>query len=331
MFAAIEIGIDLGTSNILVYHPNKGIIFNEPSVMAIEPKTKKILAVGSEAKKMMGKTSKNIGIVYPMKDGVIADYDFTTEILKFIMQKISKKLSFRKPSVIICAPFRSTGVDRRALMDAVKNAGAKKVVIIDEPVAAALGAGMPVDEPVANVIVDIGGGSTEAAIISFGGVVTCHSVRVGGNQLDRDIIHYVRKKYNVLIGEKTAELVKITIGYAPVKYEELMMDVRGRDLVTGLPKTIPLSSYDMQIALKESLQQILNGIKATLENCPAELSGDIVDRGIILTGGGALLNGMQEWISQEIIVPVHIAANPLECVVRGTGPALKFMERKNLI
>lgn len=329
MLSSNEIGIDLGTSNILVFNRSKGIIFNEPSVVAIEPKTKKILAVGIEAKRMVGKTSKSIEVVFPLKNGVIADYDITTEMIKFIMKKISKviPLSFRKPNVVVCAPYGSTGVDKRAILDAVKHSGAKKMMIMEEPVAAAIGAGLPVDEPVANVIVDIGGGSTEVAIISFGGVVTCHSVRTGGTLLDEDIIQYVRKKFNVLIGEKTAEEAKIQIGYALVDHEEVSMDVRGRDLVTGLPRTISLSSYDIQRAIKESLLHILNGIKATLENCPPELSGDIVDRGIILTGGGALLNGMQEWLSKEIIVPVHIAPSPLESVAFGTGQALNFIKQ----
>lgn len=330
MLSATEIGIDLGTSNILVFNRNKGIIFNEPSVVALDPTTNKIFAVGIEAKKMVGKTSKSIDVVSPLKNGVIADYDITTEMMiKFIMNKISKvlSLSFRKPNVVVCAPYGSTGVDKRAILDAVKNSGAKKMMIIEEPVAAAIGAGLPVDEPVANVIVDIGGGCTEVAIISFGGVVACHSVRTGGTLLDEDIIQYIRKKFNVLIGEKTAEKAKIQIGYALVDHEEVCMDVRGRDLVTGLPKTITLTSYDIQKAIRESLMHILNGIKATLENCPPELSGDIVDRGIILTGGGALLNGMQEWLSKEVIVPVHIAPNPLESVALGTGQALRFIKQ----
>lgn len=327
MLATMEIGIDLGTANTLVFQRNKGIIYNEPSVLAIDSKTNRVLAAGNEARQMVGKTSKNIDIIYPLTNGVIADYHAITEFIKIVMSKIFKKYSFRKPSVVIPVPFHATTVDKKAIIEAVKGAGAKKAVIIDEPVAAAVGAGLPVDEPVASVVVDIGAGTTEAAIISFGGVVACHSVRVGGKLLDQDIIQYVRKNNNVLIGERTAEKAKIEIGYALVKHEELMMEVRGRDLVTGLPVTITLSSYDIQQAIKDSLLQILNAIKALLEDSPPELSGDIVDRGIVLTGGGALLNGLHEWIHKEIDVPVHIDANPLESVALGTGSVLKFIER----
>lgn len=329
MINTSEIGIDLGTANILVYSKTKGIILNEPSVVAIDTETKKVLAVGKEAKEMIGKTPGRIIAIRPLKDGVIADYDTTTEMLRQVMRKASKKVGFaiRKPNVVVCTPSGSTSVERRAIQDAVRNAGAKKVHLIEEPVAAAIGAGMPVDEPVANVVVDIGGGSTEVAIISFGGVVACHSIRIGGDRLDDDIIQHVRKEYNVLIGERTAEQIKMEIGYALIDHEELTMDVRGRDLVTGLPKTITLSSYEIRDAMKEALLHILEAIRATLEDSPAELSGDIVDRGVILSGGGALLNGMQGWLSQEIVVPVHLAPNPLESVAVGTGVALKYIDK----
>ncbi|MDZ5473388.1 rod-share determining protein MreBH [Bacillus sp. 31A1R] len=329
MLTSSEIGIDLGTANILVYNKNKGITLNEPSVVAIDTITKKVLAVGHEAKEMIGKTPGSIVAIRPLKDGVIADYDVTTEMLKHILRKAAKKngMAIRKPNVVVCTPSGSTSVDRRAIHDAVRNAGAKKVHLIEEPVAAALGAGLPVDEPVANVIVDIGGGSTEVAIISFGGVVACHSIRIGGDRLDEDIIQYIRKEYNVLVGERTAENIKMEIGYALVDHEKLTMEVRGRDLMTGLPKTITLSSFEIRDAIKESLLHVLEAIRATLEDSPAELSGDIVDRGVILTGGGALLNGMEEWISQEIFVPVHLAPSPLESVAIGTGQALKFIGR----
>ncbi|MGD6842116.1 rod-share determining protein MreBH [Bacillus infantis] len=329
MISTSEIGIDLGTANILVYSKNKGIALNEPSVVAIDTDTRKVLAVGKEAKEMIGKTPGKIVAIRPLKDGVIADYDITTELLRHVMRQASKKLGFaiRKPNVVVCTPSGSTSVERRAIHDAVRNAGAKKVHLIEEPVAAAIGAGLPVDEPVANVIVDIGGGSTEVAIISFGGVVACHSVRIGGDRLDDDIIQYVRKEYNVLIGERTAEQVKMEIGYALIDHEEMKLDIRGRDLVTGLPKTITLTSYEIRDAMKESLLHILEAIRATLEDSPAELSGDIVDRGVILTGGGSLLNGMQDWLSQEIVVPVHLASSPLESVAIGTGKALKFIDK----
>jgi rod shape-determining protein MreB and related proteins len=250
-------------------------------------------------------------------------------MLKQVMKKASKKLGFsiRKPTVVVCTPSGATSVERRAIQDAVRGSGAKSVTLIEEPVAAAIGADLPVGEPVANVIVDIGGGTTEVAIISYGGVVSCNTIRIGGDQMDEDIVQYVRKRYNLLIGERTAELVKIEVGQALIDHEERTMDIRGRDLVTGLPKTIELSSNEIQDALKESLLHILETIRATLENCPPELSGDIVDRGVILTGGGALLNGLQDWLSQEIVVPVHLAPNPLESVAIGTGRSLSVIHK----
>lgn len=329
MISTTEIGIDLGTANVLVYSKNKGIVFNEPSVAAIDIKTNQVLAVGTEAKSMVGKTPSNIVAIRPLKDGVIADFDVTTDMLKQVMKKAGKKLglSIRKPSVVVCTPCGSTSVERRAIHDAVKSFGAKQIHLIEEPVAAAIGADLPVDEPVANVVVDIGGGTTEVAIISFGGVVSAHSVRIGGDKLDESITQYVRKNYNVLIGERTAEQIKMEIGYALVDHKELEMDVRGRNLVDGLPKTITLRSTEIQEALRESLLSILETIRTTLEDCPPELSGDIVDRGVILSGGGALLNGVQEWLSNEIVVPVHIAPSPLESVAIGTGRSLKMIQK----
>ncbi|WP_100330361.1 rod-share determining protein MreBH [Bacillus xiapuensis] len=328
MFGQTEIGIDLGTANLLVYTKDKGIIINEPSVVAIDAETKKVLAIGSEAKEMIGKTPGRIIATRPLKDGVIADFDITTDMLKGIMQKASKILGFtiRKPSVVVCTPSGATTVEKRAIEDAIKSSGAKNVQLIEEPVAAAIGADLPVGEPIANLIVDIGGGTTEVAIISYGGVVSCNSLRLGGDKLDEDIVQYVRKAYNILIGERTAENIKMEIGYALVDHEEKTMDVRGRDLVTGLPKTIEVSSYEIQQALKESLLAILETIRVTLESSPPELSGDIVDRGVVISGGGALLNGMQEWLSNEIIVPVHLAPNPLESVAIGTGRSLHVMK-----
>ncbi|GIN23228.1 MAG TPA: MreB/Mrl family cell shape determining protein [Bacillus bacterium] len=329
MFSSTEIGIDLGTANVLVYTKSKGIILNEPSVVAVNTNTKQVVAFGADAKEMIGKTPANITAVRPLQDGVIADFDITSQMLKHVMKKAGKTLGFtiRKPDVVVCTPSGATSVERRAIHDAVKSCGAKNVHLIEEPVAAAIGADLPVEEPVANVVVDIGGGTTEVAIISYGGVVNCNTVRIGGDLLNDNIIQHVRKSYNLLIGERTAENIKIEIGYALVDHPEKKMDIRGRDLVTGLPKTITLSSYEVQESLKESLLHILEAIRATLENCPAELSGDIVDHGVVLSGGGALLNGMQEWLSEEIIVPVHIAPNPLESVAIGTGRALKFINQ----
>lgn len=329
MFSSTQIGIDLGTANILVYTKNKGMIINEPSVVAIDVHTKQVLAVGEEAKLMVGKTPENIVAIRPLKDGVIADYEVTTEMLKHVMKKASKKLGtpLRKPSVVVSTPSGSTSVERRAISDAVRQCGAKDVQLIEEPVAAAIGADLPVEEPIANVIVDIGGGTTEVAIISFGGIVSCHSIRVGGDQLDDDITQFVRKKSNLLIGYRTAESIKIEIGHALIDHQEVFMDIRGRDLVSGLPKTIQISSYEIQEAIRDSLLSILEVIKVTLEDCPPELSGDIVDRGVTLTGGGALLHGIQDWIYDEIAVPVHLAPSPLESVAIGTGRSLNMMRQ----
>ncbi|KON67542.1 rod-share determining protein MreBH [Peribacillus butanolivorans] len=329
MLSNTEIGIDLGTANTLVYSKNKGIVFNEPSVVAIDIETSKVLAVGVDAKNMIGKTPGNIVAIRPLKDGVIADFDVTAQMLREIMKKASKALglSIRKPSVVVCTPSGSTSVERRAIQDAVKSCGAKQVHLIEEPVAAAIGAGLPVEEPVANVIVDIGGGTTEVAIISYGGVVSCNSIRIGGDQLDEDISQFVRKKHNVLIGERTAEQIKMEIGYALVEHSVVTMEVRGRDLVTGLPKPITISSTDVQEAIQESLLHILEAIRATLEDCPPELSGDIVDQGVILSGGGALLNGIQDWLTNEIVVPVKLADNPLESVAIGTGLSLEVIHK----
>ncbi|SEQ50129.1 rod-share determining protein MreBH [Piscibacillus halophilus] len=329
MFSNAEIGIDLGTANLLIYSKNKGIVYNEPSVVAIDTTTRKVLAVGNEAKEMIGKTPANITSIRPLKDGVIADYEVTSQMLNVMLKKVSKRLgmSMRKPNVIVCAPTGSTSVERRAIDNAIKEYGAKQVHIIEEPVAAAVGAGLPVDEPISNVVVDIGGGTSEVAIISFGGVVSANSIRTGGDHMDLAIIQHVRKHYNVLIGERTAENIKMEIGYALIDHQLEEMEIRGRDLVTGLPKTITLNSKEIQEALKEPLESILEAVRSTLESCPPELSGDIVDHGIMLTGGGALLSGMKEWLSTEIDVPVHVAENPLECVAIGTGKSLHLIHK----
>ncbi|WP_335871013.1 rod-share determining protein MreBH [Bacillus sp. 2205SS5-2] len=329
MFGNTELGIDLGTANILVYSKTKGIIFNEPSVVAINTKTNEVLAVGHDAKHMIGKTPAHVQAIRPLRNGVIANFQVTTEMIKLIMKRVGKIVgfNFRKPDLVICTPSGATSVERRAIEDAFKVAGARSVTLIEETLASAIGADLPVDEPIANAVIDIGGGTTEVAILSYGGVVDCNSIRVGGDQMDEDIIQFVRKKYNVLIGERTAEEIKKEIGYALVDHEEQFIDIRGRDLVSGLPKTITLSSYEIQGALKESLLNILDTAKTALENCPPELSGDIVDRGIVLTGGGALINGIQEWFQKEIIVPIHIAPNPLESVAIGTGKSLSIITR----
>ncbi|EAF2401819.1 rod shape-determining protein, partial [Listeria monocytogenes] len=313
MFGTTTIGIDLGTANILVYSKEKGIILNEPSVVALNTNDGTVLAIGQEAKEMIGKTPTSISAVRPMKDGVIADFDLTSGLLREIMRRISVS-GVRKPNVVVCTPTGATSVERRAISDAVRSTGARSVVLIEEPVAAAIGADLPVAEPVANVIVDIGGGTSEIAIISYGGVVSSTSIRTGGDHMDEEIIQYIRKNYNLLIGQTTAERIKMELGYAPIEHVTQTADIRGRDLLTGLPKTIQVSSTEIQSALAETLQRILEAIRNTLELCPPELSGDIVDRGIILSGGGSLLQGFRDWLVQEIDVPVHMAPSPLESV-----------------
>jgi len=328
MFSKTEIGIDLGTANLLI-HSTKGIILNEPSIVAVDNITNKVVAVGNDAKNMVGRTPKNISSIRPLKEGVIADYDITTEMLKYLLKKVSKKIghSLRKPTIIICTPSSSTNVERRAIHNAVASYGAKHVHLIEEPIAAAIGADLPVEEPLANVIVDIGGGTTEIGIISFGGVVSTNAVRTGGDNLDYNIMQYMRKKHNLQIGERTAEDIKIDIGYAHQNHKEEKMSIRGRDMVTGLPETVEISSFEIYEAIKGSLENILGAIQTSLENCPPELSGDIVDHGIVLTGGGAVLNGIQEWLSHELSIPVHIAPSPLESVAIGTGRSLSIISK----
>lgn len=326
MFGTTTIGIDLGTANILVYSKEKGIILNEPSVVALNTNDGTVLAIGQEAKEMIGKTPTSISAVRPMKDGVIADFDLTSGLLREIMRRISVS-GVRKPNVVVCTPTGATSVERRAISDAVRSTGARSVVLIEEPVAAAIGADLPVAEPVANVIVDIGGGTSEIAIISYGGVVSSTSIRTGGDHMDEEIIQYIRKNYNLLIGQTTAERIKMELGYAPIEHVTQTADIRGRDLLTGLPKTIQVSSTEIQSALAETLQRILEAIRNTLELCPPELSGDIVDHGIILSGGGSLLQGFRDWLVQEIDVPVHMAPSPLESVAIGTGRSLVFADK----
>ncbi|EAA0169766.1 rod-share determining protein MreBH [Listeria monocytogenes] len=326
MFGTTTIGIDLGTANILVYSKEKGIILNEPSVVALNTNDGTVLAIGQEAKEMIGKTPTSISAVRPMKDGVIADFDLMSGLLREIMRRISVS-GVRKPNVVVCTPTGATSVERRAISDAVRSTGARSVVLIEEPVAAAIGADLPVAEPVANVIVDIGGGTSEIAIISYGGVVSSTSIRTGGDHMDEEIIQYIRKNYNLLIGQTTAERIKMELGYAPIEHVTQTADIRGRDLLTGLPKTIQVSSTEIQSALAETLQRILEAIRNTLELCPPELSGDIVDRGIILSGGGSLLQGFRDWLVQEIDVPVHMAPSPLESVAIGTGRSLVFADK----
>lgn len=327
MFSRIEIGIDLGTANILIYTKSKGILLNEPSIVAINTQTNQVIAVGHDAKNMIGKTPQNIVAIRPLQDGVIADYDVTTEMLKILLKKVNKKIGFsmRKPTVMICTPTGSTSVERRAIHNAIKSYGAKQVHLIEEPIAAAIGAGLPVEEPTANVVVDIGGGTSEIGVISLGGVVSSHAIRSGGDDLDQDIIQALRTNHNLLIGERTAEEIKIHIAYAHPNHTTEEMEIRGRDLVSGLPRTITIDSKEIYEAIHQTLQHILIGIRDTLEKCPPELSGDIVERGIVIAGGGALLKGIKEWLATELNVPVHIAPEPLESVAIGTGKALQMV------
>lgn len=328
MFGKTKIGIDLGTANILVYS-DKGIALNEPSIVAIDTITREVIAVGTEARHMIGRTPESITTIRPLKEGVIADFDITAEMLKYILKKVSKKLgySMRKPTVVICTPSGSTAVERRAIQQAVTNEGIKDVHLIEEPIAAAIGAGLEVEEPVANAIVDIGGGTSEIGIISLGGVVYSDAIKIGGDHFDEAIINHIRKTHSVLIGIRSAEQLKISIGNTYKDHPEETMEIRGRHMVSGLPETIGISSYEIYEAIEPLLEKLLETIKNALENCPPELSGDIVDHGIVLTGGGASLNGLKQWLSEELNVPIHIADSPLESVAIGTGRSLEIIQK----
>lgn len=318
-----DLGIDLGTANTLVHVKGKGIVIREPSVVAVQRDTGAVLAVGEEAKRMIGRTPGNIIAIRPMKDGVIADFDVTQSMLKYFIKRAFRHRSLIRPRVVVCVPSGVTEVEKRAVIDATLQAGAREAYLIEEPMAAAIGAELPVHEPTGSMVVDIGGGTTEVAIISLGGIVTSRSIRIGGDEMDEAIVHYIKKSYNLMIGERTAEDIKIRIGSAcAIEDKEISVEVRGRDLVTGLPKTISISSEEIREALKEPVSSILDAIKITLEKTPPELAADIMDRGIVMTGGGSLLKGLDKLISKETGMPVHIAEAPLDCVVLGTGKVL---------
>ena len=324
-----DLGIDLGTANTLVYLRGKGVIIREPSVVAVKTvgNRKEVLAVGDQARNMIGRTPGNITAVRPLKDGVIADFDVTSAMLSDIIHRaMPKAFSLTRTRVIICVPCGVTGVERKAVEDAAKNAGASHVVIMEEPKASAIGAGLPVNDPSGCMIVDIGGGSSEMAVISLGGIVVSRSLRIAGNKLDEAISNYIKKEFNLAIGERTAEEIKMTIGSAYPSGKEEQMDIRGRDLISGLPKTITVTSQHIREALRESLMSIVDAIKATLEDTPPELASDIMQRGIYLAGGGALLKGMDTLIKYETGMPVVIADNPLDCVVTGAGLALEDID-----
>lgn len=317
-----DIGIDLGTANTLVYIRGKGIVLREPSVVAINTVSKKVLAVGEEAKKMIGRTPGNIVAIKPLKDGVIADFDITEEMLRYFINKVCSKNAFSTPRIVVGYPSGVTEVERRAIEEATRRAGAREVFLMEEPMAAAIGAGLPVNEPTGSMVVDIGGGTTEVAIISLGGIVTSKSLRIAGNELDESIVNYIKKQYSLMIGERTAENIKIEIGSAYRSEEdEISMQIRGRDLITGLPKVVEIKRSEVRQALSEPINAIIEAIKTTLEKTPPELAADIMDRGIMLTGGGALLKGLDELINSETHMPVNIAETPLDCVAIGAGMA----------
>ena len=319
-----DMGIDLGTANTLVYAKGKGIVLREPSVVAINNITKKPLAVGAEAKQMIGRTPGNIVAIRPLKDGVIADFDITQTMLKKFIEKITNKSAFTSPRIIVCFPSGVTEVERRAIEEATKQAGAREVILMEEPMAAAIGAGLPVDEPTGSMIVDIGGGTTEVAVISLGGIVTSRSLRIAGDELDHAIIGYIKREYNLMIGERTSEQIKMEIGSAfkVDEEEEKSMEIKGRDLISGLPKTVVVNESQIREALKEPVASIIEAIKTTLEKTPPELAADIMDKGIMLAGGGALLKGLDSLINHDTHMPVHIAESPLDCVALGAGKAL---------
>lgn len=320
-----DIGIDLGTANTLVFMKNKGIVMREPSVVAVDVRTDTVLAVGTQAKEMIGRTPGSIVAVRPLKDGVIADFDITATMLKHFIRKTVKSTFFSKPKVVVCIPSGVTEVERRAVEDAARQAGAGEVDLIEEPMAAAIGAGLPVGDPSGSMVVDIGGGTSEVAMISLGDIVTACSVRVAGDKFDESIIQYVKKKYNLLIGERTAEDIKIQIGSAYPYEGEGDMQIKGRNLVDGLPKNVIISAAEVRDALADPLSIIVEAVKSTLEKTPPELSADIIDHGIMLTGGGALLRGLDLLVSQETNMPVHVAERPLDCVVEGTGKRLEIV------
>lgn len=325
-----DIGIDLGTANTLVYMRGKGIIIREPSVVAVDVKMDRVRYVGQEAKDVIGRTPGSIVAVKPLKDGVIADFDMTTSMLQEFIRKALKGRAFAgsRVRVIICIPSGVTAVERRAVKEATQNAGAKRVSIIEEPMAAAIGAGLPVAEPTGSMIVDIGGGTSEVAVISLGGIVTSRSVRVAGDEFDSSIINYIKKKYNLLIGERTAENIKIAIGSAyPYADNEPSMDIKGRNLLNGLPENITVTSEEIREALSEPLSHVIEAIKVTLEKTPPELAADIIDQGIMLAGGGALLKGLDLLIHAETGMPVKVAERPLDCVADGTGKVLENIDK----
>jgi rod shape-determining protein MreB and related proteins len=318
-----EIGIDLGTANILVFVKGKGVVLREPSVVAINTVNKMVLAVGEEASQMIGRTPSNIVAIRPMSDGVIADYTTTEKMLSHLIAKVCGRKRVLKPRVLVCVPSGVTSVERRAVIQAAKSAGAGEAYTIEEPMAAAIGAGLPISSPGGNMVVDIGGGTTDIAVISLGGIVLSRSLRLGGNKMDEAIVRHIKSKYSLMVGDRTAEEIKIKVGSVYPLQTELMMEVRGRDLLAGLPKTIEVTSEEIRSALMEPVGVIVEKVRAVLEQTPPELSSDIIERGIMLTGGGGLLRGLDKLLAIETNIPIHVAEDPLSCVALGTGQALE--------
>src|ERR1700760_1337653 len=321
-----DIGIDLGTANTLVYVKDQGIVLREPSVVAVQAGTNRVLAVGNEAKRMLGRTPANIVAVRPLKDGVIADFEITEAMLRHFITKVHNRRKMVRPRVVIAVPSGITEVEKRAVKESATHAGAREVHLIEEPMAAAIGVGLPVQDPAGNMIIDIGGGTTEVALISLSGIVFSRSVRVAGDELDEAIIQYMKGAYNLMIGERTAEDIKIKIGSAYPIEKETTMEVKGRDLVAGLPKTLTITSQEVREALMEPVSVIVESVRITLERCPPELSADLVERGIVLAGGGALLRGLDRLLAEETGLPVHVAEDPLSAVAEGTGKVLQEFE-----
>jgi len=326
-----DMGIDLGTANTLVHVRGRGILLREPSVVAIEKESKRILAVGEEAKRMLGRTPGNIIAIRPLKDGVIADFDQTEKMLRYFIQKVHRRTMWVAPRVVVGIPSGVTEVERRAVIDATKKAGAKEAYLIEEPMAAAIGSGLPIVEPTGSMIVDIGGGTTEVAVISLSGIVTSRSIRIAGDEIDEAIAAYVRRTYNLFIGDRTAEEAKFEVGSAYILEQERTMQVRGRDLITGLPRSATITSQEIREAIQEPVNAIVEAVKMTLEQCPPELAADIMERGIVLAGGGALLEGLDCLLARETSMPVHIATDPLSSVVVGTGRVLEEINTNPLL
>ncbi|CAJ1317834.1 rod shape-determining protein [Paenibacillus nuruki] len=322
-----DIGIDLGTANVLIHVKGKGVVLDEPSVVAIETTTKRVLAVGEEARRMIGRAPENIVVIRPLRDGVIADFEVTETMLKHFINKVGARSWYSHPRILICAPTNITSVEQKSIREAAERSGAKEVFLEAEPKAAAIGAGMNIFEPSGNMVIDIGGGTTDIAVLSMGDIVTSSSLKVAGDKFDESVMRHIKNKYKLLIGERTAEDIKINIATVRPGGLQREMDIRGRDIVSGLPKTITISSGEVQEALSDTILSIVAAAKTVLEQTPPELSADIIDRGVILTGGGAMLDGLEELLSQELHVPVLVAEDPMHCVVKGTGIMLNNLDK----